>query len=52
MIVYTYAYDESYQPAMPFMEVDLVAPDSGKTSKSVKVLVDSGSEWRPSLAAT
>ncbi len=44
MAVYTYAYDESYQPAMPFIEVDLIAPDSGKTFESVKALVDSGSD--------
>lgn len=42
--VYTYRYDESYHPAMPVVELRLIAPESGQSSQSVHALVDSGAD--------
>lgn len=44
MAVYTYAYDPAYNPAMPVIEIRLIALDSGQRSQPVLAVVDSGAD--------
>ncbi|MCA9922425.1 MAG: hypothetical protein KC421_08635 [Anaerolineales bacterium] len=44
MAVLTFTYDESFDPAMPVVELQLAALETGITSKTIKAMVDSGSD--------
>ena len=40
----SYLYDSTYSPAMPVVEVKLVAPHSGASVGPIRALVDSGAD--------
>lgn len=44
MRIYTYHYDETYQPAMPVAEVVFIEPNRHRQSSPVMAIVDSGSD--------
>ncbi len=44
MAIHTYLYDETYDPAMPTVDVQIISPDSQRRSVIAQALIDSGSD--------
>jgi predicted aspartyl protease len=44
MPLYSYPYDDAYDPSMPTVDVQIVAPESGALTQPVAAIVDSGAD--------
>ena len=44
MALYTYEYDQTYEPAMPIAPIWVMSPVTGRTVGPFSVLIDSGSD--------
>jgi hypothetical protein len=42
--IYSYSYDASYDPAIPVVDVRIVAPESGASAEALAAIVDSGAD--------
>ncbi|MDM8520524.1 aspartyl protease family protein [Anaerolineales bacterium HSG6] len=42
--IYTYPYDQTYQPAMPMVEVGVQLPENSTVEVELTLLIDSGSD--------